>query len=115
MSLDLEGVSHGIVNVEVRFVPVGPALDVMELAARSAATQRLSLHGVNSASNRLMKTLSGRDAEGLGGSPRHRGGSPGGCFGGCFTPPKTATSLESHGSRFHGGKLTTTEGNSDYA
>eukprot|EP00740_Mantoniella_antarctica_P002132 CAMPEP_0181355426 /NCGR_PEP_ID=MMETSP1106-20121128/3892_1 /TAXON_ID=81844 /ORGANISM="Mantoniella antarctica, Strain SL-175" /LENGTH=1101 /DNA_ID=CAMNT_0023468163 /DNA_START=126 /DNA_END=3432 /DNA_ORIENTATION=- len=115
MSLDLEGVSHGIVNVEVRFVPVGPALDVMELAARSAATQRLSLHGVNSASNRLTKTLSGRDAEGLGGSPRHRGRSPGGCFGGCFTPPKTTTSLESHGSRFHGGKLTTTEGNSDYA
>ena len=29
MSLDLEGVSHGIVNVGVRFVPVGPALDVM--------------------------------------------------------------------------------------
>jgi hypothetical protein len=37
----IEGVSHGVINIDVKFVPVGHALDVRDLAARSASTQSL--------------------------------------------------------------------------
>jgi hypothetical protein len=37
----IEGVSHGMINIDVKFVPVGHALDVRDLAARSASTQSL--------------------------------------------------------------------------
>ena len=45
LSLDLEGVAHGILNISVRFVPMGTALDVAELAARSATTQGIRASG----------------------------------------------------------------------
>lgn len=45
LSLDLEGVAHGMLNISVRFVPVGKPLDIAELSARSATTQGIRASG----------------------------------------------------------------------
>lgn len=108
LSLALEGVSHGMINVDVRFVPVGEALNVTEVAARSASTNRLAMLSSVGAGTRqrLLKSTS------IAG--KHGGvGGPGGCFGGCFAQ-RTTVRHESFGDKDHGGKLTTTEANKDY-
>lgn len=45
LSLDLEGVAHGVVTVRVKFTATGKAMDVQDYAAKTAATQGLQTNG----------------------------------------------------------------------
>ena len=93
LSLGLEGVSNGMINVDVRFVPVGKVLDIKALAARSASTHRLKVLDANTTAKHLIKSRSDAAAA----EKRMNGGGhqPGGCFGGCFTPkPPKSRMLE---------------------
>ena len=74
LSLPLEGVPHGIVNVDVKFVPTGKEVDITKLAEQSASTQSIKSYKMHSAGKKLLTKPQVDDG--------------GGCFGGCFSSPR---------------------------
>ena len=116
-----------MINLDVQFVPVGQALDVKEMAARSASTNTLKAHlGKNVSTGKLLKKIPG----GVDGKnqavkkklKRLEGRDPAGsCFGGIFAAghkvlhtSKTRNLVSAEFGNSAGGKLSATENDSKY-
>lgn len=126
LSLALEGVSHGMINIDVQFVPLGKALDVKEMAARSASTNALKAHMAQTKSTGELLKKVHRDVGGKNGAgkklKRLDGRDPAGsCFGGIFAAgnkvlksTQTRNLVNAEFGKGTGGKMSTTESNSKY-